>query len=58
MERWADIVRQYGPLGRQTAYRLLGNDADAADCFKRYSSTPSARTGRKTFDIGSVCFNG
>jgi RNA polymerase sigma-70 factor (ECF subfamily) len=32
MDQWPDIVRQYSPLVRKTAYRLLGNHADAADC--------------------------
>jgi len=32
MDEWADIMRQYSPLVRKTAYRLLGNRADAADC--------------------------
>lgn len=31
---WQVIVREYGPLVWQTAYRLLGNHADAADCFQ------------------------
>ena len=34
MDEWADIVRQYSPLVRKTAYRLLGNGADAADCLQ------------------------
>ncbi|MBN1491021.1 MAG: sigma-70 family RNA polymerase sigma factor [Phycisphaerae bacterium] len=34
MDHWADIVRQYSPLLRKTAYRMLGNDADAADCMQ------------------------
>ena len=34
MDGWADIVRQYSPLVRKTAYRLLGNHADAADCLQ------------------------
>ncbi|MBI4578752.1 MAG: sigma-70 family RNA polymerase sigma factor [Planctomycetes bacterium] len=32
MEDWADIVRQHSPAVWKTAYRLLGNHADAADC--------------------------
>jgi RNA polymerase sigma-70 factor (ECF subfamily) len=31
---WQVIVNEHGPLVWQTAYRLLGNDADAADCFQ------------------------
>lgn len=34
MDSWSDIVRQYSPLVRKSAYRLLGNDADAADCLQ------------------------
>jgi RNA polymerase sigma-70 factor, ECF subfamily len=31
---WPDIARQHGQLVWQTAYRLLGNHADAEDCFQ------------------------
>jgi RNA polymerase sigma-70 factor (ECF subfamily) len=31
---WQVVVREYGPLVWQTAYRLLANHADAADCFQ------------------------
>lgn len=31
---WQKIVKRHGPAVWQTAYRLLGNDADAADCFQ------------------------
>ena len=31
---WQSIVNDHGPLVRQTAYRLVGNEADAADCFQ------------------------
>lgn len=31
---WQAISRQYGPLVWRTGYRLLGSDADAADCFQ------------------------
>ncbi len=34
MYDWPTIVRDCGPLVWQTAYRLLGNHADAADCFQ------------------------
>src|SRR5688572_16778618 len=34
MTDWPDIVRRYGPLVWSTAYRLLGREADAADCFQ------------------------
>lgn len=32
---WPAVVREYGPLVWRTAYRLVGNDADAADCFQK-----------------------
>jgi RNA polymerase sigma-70 factor, ECF subfamily len=32
---WEALVRAHGPLVWRTAYRLLTNDADAADCFQR-----------------------
>lgn len=31
---WQVIVKKYGPLVWQTAYRLLANHTDAADCFQ------------------------
>jgi len=31
---WPLILSKYGPGVWQTVYRLLGNDADAADCFQ------------------------
>ena len=31
---WQAIVNDYGPVVWQTAYRLLGNHADSADCFQ------------------------
>ena len=34
MTDWSAVVREYGPLVWQTAYRLLGNDSDTADCFQ------------------------
>lgn len=34
MTDWSDVVRDYGPIVWKTAYRLLNNDADAADCFQ------------------------
>jgi len=32
--RWEDIVEKHGPLVWRTAFRLLGNHADAADCYQ------------------------
>ena len=34
MHNWREIVEQHGPAVWRCAYRLLGNDADAADCFQ------------------------
>ena len=34
MTDWKAIVNQYGKLVWATAYRLVGNDADALDCFQ------------------------
>jgi RNA polymerase sigma-70 factor, ECF subfamily len=31
---WQTIVEEYGPLVWRTAYRLLANHADSADCFQ------------------------
>jgi len=31
---WQIIIKKHGPAVWQTAYRLLGNHADAADCFQ------------------------
>jgi len=31
---WQVIIKKHGPIVWQTAYRLLGNQADAADCFQ------------------------
>lgn len=31
---WQDVCKQYGPLVWTVAYRLLGNSADASDCFQ------------------------
>jgi RNA polymerase sigma-70 factor (ECF subfamily) len=35
MTDWTAIVQQHGPLIWRTVYRLLGNEADAADSFQR-----------------------
>jgi RNA polymerase sigma-70 factor (ECF subfamily) len=31
---WQTIIKEHGPTVWRTAYRLLGNRADAADCFQ------------------------
>ena len=35
MTDWAQVVQEYGPVVWRTAYRLLNNEPDAADCFQR-----------------------
>jgi RNA polymerase sigma-70 factor (ECF subfamily) len=35
MTNWPEVIRDHGPLVWRTAYRLLGHDADAADCFQQ-----------------------
>jgi RNA polymerase sigma-70 factor (ECF subfamily) len=35
MTDWPQIVEQHGPLVWRTAFRLLTNEPDAADCFQR-----------------------
>jgi RNA polymerase sigma-70 factor (ECF subfamily) len=32
---WSQIVQQHGPMVWRTVYRLVNNEADAADCFQR-----------------------
>ena len=34
MTDWQSIVQEYRNLVWQTAYRVLGNETDAADCFQ------------------------
>lgn len=34
MTDWEHVVRTHGPLVWQTAWRLLGRESDAADCFQ------------------------
>lgn len=35
MTNWSQIVEEHGPVVWRTARRLLGNEADEADCFQR-----------------------
>jgi RNA polymerase sigma-70 factor, ECF subfamily len=35
MTNWPEVIRDHGPLVWRTAYRLLGREADAADCFQQ-----------------------
>src|SRR5262245_2372077 len=46
MTDWCEIMRQHGPLVLRAGLRLLGNEADTADCFQRtfLSALELART--------------
>ena len=46
MTDWEHVVRMHGPLVWQTAWRLLGHESDAADCFQEtfVSAMETART--------------
>jgi len=35
MTDWQEVVEQHGQVVWKTAYRLLGNHADASDCFQK-----------------------
>lgn len=35
MTNWPEVIRDCGPVVWRTAYRLLGHDADTADCFQQ-----------------------
>jgi RNA polymerase sigma-70 factor (ECF subfamily) len=35
MTDWDEIVRRHGPVVWQTAWRMLGNQADALDCYQK-----------------------
>lgn len=35
MTNWSQIVQEHGNIVWRTAHRLLGNEADEADCFQR-----------------------
>ncbi len=35
MANWSQIVHEHGDIVWRTAHRLLGNEADEADCFQR-----------------------
>ena len=34
MTQWRELLQEYGPLVWKTAYRLVNNQDDAADCFQ------------------------
>jgi RNA polymerase sigma-70 factor (ECF subfamily) len=53
MPDWDAIVGQHGGLVWRTAYRLLGNHADASDCFQEtFLSALSAARGQRVENWG------
>jgi RNA polymerase sigma-70 factor (ECF subfamily) len=44
---WSQIVQLHGPMVWQTAWRLLNNEADAADCFQRAFLSALELSGRE-----------
>lgn len=55
---WQMIVTKHGPAVWQTAYRLLGNEADAADCFQETfisALEASRRQQVRSFSAFLVC---
>lgn len=34
MPDWPELIKHYGPLVWKSVYRLVGNEADASDCFQ------------------------
>ena len=46
MVNWKSIIEEYGPLVWSIAHRLLGNEADASDCFQEVFVT-AVQTSRK-----------
>lgn len=47
---WPAIVRDHGPIVWKTAYRLLGRDADAADCFQETFLSAMEVAGRQNVE--------
>ena len=48
MTDWPEIIRQHGRLVWRTAYRLLGCEADASDCYQKTFLEAVRLDGRKT----------
>ena len=44
---WQKVCKQHGPLVWKVAYRLLGNSADASDCFQDCFLTAFELSGRQ-----------
>jgi RNA polymerase sigma-70 factor, ECF subfamily len=47
MTNWPEIVQQHAPLVWRTIYRLLPNEADAADCFQETFVSAMEVAGRQ-----------
>ena len=48
MPNWSEILSRDGSIVWQTAYRLLGNSADADECFQEACVAALAVSGRET----------
>jgi RNA polymerase sigma-70 factor, ECF subfamily len=48
MSNWSEILSRDGAIIWQTAYRLLGNAADADECFQEACVAALAASGRET----------
>lgn len=46
MTDWKSTIEEHGPLVWNSVYRILGNDADASDCFQEVFVT-AVQTSRK-----------
>ncbi|MCK5172149.1 MAG: hypothetical protein KAR47_02090 [Planctomycetes bacterium] len=55
VEDWQSIVEEYGSRVWRTAYRLLGNDADASDCFQETFLSAYTVCMIRELRIGQVC---
>jgi RNA polymerase sigma-70 factor, ECF subfamily len=47
---WPTIVKQHSPIVWQTVYRLLGNHADASDCYQETFTSILALSRRQTIN--------
>ena len=48
MTDWEQIIDEHGPLVWRTAYRMLGNETDAADCYQETFAAVLAIARRET----------
>ena len=58
MPDWREILSRDGPAAWRTAYRLLGNRADADECFQEACmAAPGRYRGANWYTTGKVCFS-